>query len=51
MNKGIALLYIFWSLMLVIAGISIYNKMTNLKDPNSLISNFEKLEEAINENP
>lgn len=51
MNKSVALLYIFWSLMLAIAGISIYNKMTNIKDPNSLMSNFKKLEETINENP
>lgn len=50
MSKGIAAIYVFWSLSLIGVGAYIFNKMTDTANPNSLKSNLEKIEETIDEN-
>lgn len=49
MSKGVAIVYLFWSLILLAAGYHIFNKMMDSNDPNSLKSNFQKLEKTIND--
>lgn len=51
MNKAAFTAYLLWSLFLIGVGLYIVKKINDTSDPNSLKSNFQKLEETFNENP
>lgn len=50
MNRSVATVYIAWSAIILVVGITIFNRVTDSKNPNSLKNRFEQLNEVMNEN-
>lgn len=49
MNKNAAILYVILTLFTLFAGLFILRKITNTNDPKSLKSQFEQLNDVMNE--
>lgn len=51
MRGTAVLIYVLWSLVLLGLGVHLIHKMTDRSNPNSFISNMDKLNETLNANP
>lgn len=49
MNKGVVIIYVFWSLILISAGIYIVRNMTDLSNPILFGSSMERFKETVDE--